>query len=225
MSSYSTIQQHEPLRVPAGWSSQEKQLIVQLEALFDDLYSRFNRLKLKDLGSALRETITSTEAGVSENAQKILETAQDIIVAYTTAIENKEASILQTVSETYSAKTETESLEGSVQTRLDQTSRDITAMVTEVNAIRDSFGETVQESLSAWVRFSSAGIELGKSGSDFTVLLSNDRLSFRQSGSEIAYVSNNRLYITEAQVTQRLSVGGVVLQDIGNALVLKKGDS
>jgi len=60
-SNYPTIQQHEPLRVPSGWGAQEKRLIAQLEEILDDLYSRFNRLKLSDMGKALQATIKDTE--------------------------------------------------------------------------------------------------------------------------------------------------------------------
>ena len=51
------IQQHEPLRVPSGWGAQEKRFISQLEEILDDLYSRFNRLKMSDLGQELQNTI------------------------------------------------------------------------------------------------------------------------------------------------------------------------
>lgn len=54
---YSTIQQHEPLRVPSGWGASEKRFIAQLEEIFDDLYRRFNRLKMSDLGQELQNTI------------------------------------------------------------------------------------------------------------------------------------------------------------------------
>lgn len=49
MRANNTIQQHEPLRVPEGWTQSEKRLIAQLTETFDDLYSRFNRIRLQDL--------------------------------------------------------------------------------------------------------------------------------------------------------------------------------
>jgi len=52
-----TIQQHEPLRTPEGWSNQEKALISQLEQTFDDLYRRFGRLRMSDLGKELKNVI------------------------------------------------------------------------------------------------------------------------------------------------------------------------
>lgn len=62
--SYSTIHQHEPLRAPAGWDQSEKRLIAQLEEIFDDLYSRFNRIKETDLGQDLRVKIENSSQGV-----------------------------------------------------------------------------------------------------------------------------------------------------------------
>lgn len=57
---YSTIQQHQPLRVPDGWNQKERSLILQIEEIFDDLYRRFNRLNLKDLSPQLRKTIVES---------------------------------------------------------------------------------------------------------------------------------------------------------------------
>ena len=51
--SYSTIQQHPPLRVPTGWSSEEKALIIQLEEILDDLYNRFGYMRFKDKGKTI----------------------------------------------------------------------------------------------------------------------------------------------------------------------------
>lgn len=60
-SKYSTIQQHEPLRVPEGWGAKEKRFVAQLEEILDDLYRRFGRLKMSDLGSALQKRIIEAE--------------------------------------------------------------------------------------------------------------------------------------------------------------------
>lgn len=62
---YPTIQQHEPLRTPSDWSSQGKRFIAQLEEILDDIYRRFNRIRLKDLNPSLQETIVASEEGVA----------------------------------------------------------------------------------------------------------------------------------------------------------------
>lgn len=61
---YATYQQHEPLRIPSGWGAQEKRLISQLEEILDDLYRRFNRLKMTDLGEELQDTIKTSKAAI-----------------------------------------------------------------------------------------------------------------------------------------------------------------
>lgn len=64
-SNYSTIQQHQPLRVPQGWGTQEKALIVQLDEIFDDLYKRFNRLRIEDLSKDFRKRIEDDEGNIA----------------------------------------------------------------------------------------------------------------------------------------------------------------
>lgn len=53
---YTTYQQHEPLRAPSGWSTQEKRFVAQLEELFDDIYKRYNRLRMEDMSPAFRKS-------------------------------------------------------------------------------------------------------------------------------------------------------------------------
>lgn len=61
MSDYNSIQQHEPLRTPSRWTSEERRLIAQLEEIFDDIYRRFGRLRMKDMGSEMRTILQSAK--------------------------------------------------------------------------------------------------------------------------------------------------------------------
>lgn len=100
-SKYSTIQQHEPLRVPSGWGAQEKRFISQLEEIFDDLYSRFNRLKMSDLSQGLQAAIKAGSDGVSElrteltqtEAEIALKASQSSVDALTGRVSSAESSI------------------------------------------------------------------------------------------------------------------------------------
>ena len=65
MSDYSTIQQHQPLRTPSSFDKQGKALIVQLDEIFDDIYRRFGRLKVSDMGTELRTWIAETDTGIA----------------------------------------------------------------------------------------------------------------------------------------------------------------
>lgn len=40
-----TIKQHERVRVPAGWDGQSKDLIVQLNRIFDDIYIKLGKIE------------------------------------------------------------------------------------------------------------------------------------------------------------------------------------
>ena len=62
------------------------------------------------------------------------------------------------------------------------------------------------------MRFSGADsgdpqIELGASDSAFKMRLTNRRLAFMQGDSTPTYVSNQRLYINDAEVNQTLRIG------------------
>lgn len=72
--------------------------------------------------------------------------------------------------------------------------------------VNGSFTDFINE-VRSYQRFSADGLELGVQGSPFIAKLGNTKLSFLQNGVEIAYISNNKLYITEAQVKNKLLMG------------------
>lgn len=74
----------------------------------------------------------------------------------------------------------------------------------EVNA--DAL-EAYKKEVRVWQRFSEQGLELGRSDSPFSVLLSAQRLSFRQNGAEIAYLANNKLYVLQGEISNLLTIG------------------
>ena len=113
---YSTIQQHQPLRTPAGWGKQEKALIVQLDEIFDDIYRRFGRLRLTDLEKDFR---TELEDGLGNYSQLVIEVDQISTevgnkISKTSTLQTADQIVTEAVSEsataasgTYIAKTTT----------------------------------------------------------------------------------------------------------------------
>ena len=65
MAEYSTMQQYQPFRIPQGWNTQERKLILQVEETFDDIYRRFGRLKLSDMGEEFRVSYSAIGDGVN----------------------------------------------------------------------------------------------------------------------------------------------------------------
>ena len=141
-------------------------------------------------------------------------------------------SITSTVSATYATKTDMRSGDATVQANVDQLATD--AMNTYVQSstftqARDSFTQELsqtkqdvtdanaaitanEETRRKYMRFSGADtgdpqIELGASDSAFKMRLTNQRLAFMQGDSTPTYVSNQRLYINDAEVNQTLRIG------------------
>jgi hypothetical protein len=144
-------------------------------------------------------------------------TADDMANIYAN-IEKNRSAIIQTDSSLQlmveQAKTELNSaitgLETSLSTAISQTARDITFAFSEAtNYTVTATGEILEyiNLIQSYQRFSADGLELGVLGSPFIAKLGNTRLSFLQNGVEIAYISNNRLYITEARITRNLAMG------------------
>ena len=61
--------------------------------------------------------------------------------------------------------------------------------------------------LEEYIRFQGALIELGRVGNSFSAQLSNTELAFMQDGEKIAFISNNKLYITDAEINNKLTLG------------------
>ena len=56
-------------------------------------------------------------------------------------------------------------------------------------------------------RFGEEGLDISATGSEMGLRLSNDRIAFRQNEQEVAYISDEKLYISNAEVTDVLKVG------------------
>ena len=94
-------------------------------------------------------------------------------------------------------------------TELTQTAQGITAVINRVEAVEGENAE-VGEILAAYqltFRIDADGVTIGKSSSGFDVRIDNEKLSFRENGQEIAYVSNSQLFIAAAEITQSLTIG------------------
>lgn len=62
-------------------------------------------------------------------------------------------------------------------------------------------------------------LSIGKTGSPFASEFSSTKLSFKQSGAEVAFISNNKLYIKIAQVLDILTVGDKSVAEGGDGFV------
>ena len=72
-----------------------------------------------------------------------------------------------------------------------------------------------------YIRFVDGSIILGEADNPLQLVLSNDRMSFLQNGEEIAYISDNKLYIYDGEFLNSLTLGRwafIIEQDGGLSL-------
>ena len=97
-----------------------------------------------------------------------------------------------------------------VSTQFKQTETDFNFLfnqvVEKINANAEGNSEKIVE-ITKYIRFEDGNILLGKSDNQLILKIQNDRISYQQNGSEVAYFSNNKLYVTTLEVTHSLQLG------------------
>lgn len=63
------------------------------------------------------------------------------------------------------------------------------------------------EEIKKYIRFDSGDIILGESGNEITLRIENDKILFLEGTREVAYFSNQKLYITDAEILASLKIG------------------
>lgn len=127
-----------------------------------------------------------------------------------TTIANTSDEILHSVSENYYLKGETDSLIESVSTELTQTKDSFefrfNQFSQDIDSVKDGTDAQFQE-FRKYIRFDDGNIILGESGNELTLKIQNDRISFLESGAEVAYFTNRKLYITDGEFLNSLQLG------------------
>lgn len=102
------------------------------------------------------------------------------------------------------------------------------AKVNEILADAAASQEATDEQLAliqTYMRFGEDGLTIGKAGNPLTFRVVNDRLAFYMNNTEVAYLSNNKLYVTQAEILTRLQIGKFAYepQTNGNLSVIYTG--
>ena len=172
-----------------------------------------------------------------EDVDSAISDLEDKTILNATALEQRLSSqilqtqeqIQQTVTEQYFTKDETNKLIQQVSTAFTQTAEgwqmDFNKLVSVVNANQAATDSEFQE-WSKYIRFVDGNIILGAVANPVVLTIKNNRISFAQSGQEVAYLSNAELVITDARVTHSLIIGKFGLVPRANgSMDLKKVSS
>lgn len=132
------------------------------------------------------------------------------IRTFQTTLERNNDSILASVSSNYASKSELQQVNEQLTTQIGVYNNHVemrfTTFQSDVETIEGMITSN-QQLLEEYIRFQGALIELGRVGNSFVAKLSNEKLAFLQDNVEIAYISNNKLYITDAEVRNKLTIG------------------
>ena len=151
-----------------------------------------------------------TEWEVINDTSGIVDSIDLLSSNMSTTIENTSDEILRSVAENYYLKGETDLLIDSVSTELTQTKDSFefrfNQFSQDIDSVKDGTDAQFQE-FSKYIRFEDGNIILGELGNELTLKIQNDRISFLESGAEVAYFTNKKLYITDGEFLNSLQLG------------------
>lgn len=129
---------------------------------------------------------------------------------FTADISTSEKNIKQTLTESYYTKDATDSLVSSVSSSWEHTAKGFEMQFDNISKNLDDVSnnaDTRFQEISKYIRFVDGNIVLGEAGSELILKIANDRISFLQNNTEVAYFSNRKLYVTDGEYTNSLQLG------------------
>jgi len=193
-----------------------------------------------ELGKDKKSLVGSDVAGDRQSASDLEKTVQvikanyelniaDAIEEATTTlqslIQQTSDAITLEVSETYATNGDlTEYVGTQIQQLSDAVTITFTNLTTMVNANNAAANAEFAE-IQQYIRFVDGDIILGESGNTITLRIENDKISFLDNGGEVAYFSENKLVVLDANFLSSLQIGNFafVPRQNGNLSLVKVG--
>lgn len=147
---------------------------------------------------------------LSESVRKASEAVYNVEQNLESSIRQSEENIKATVAESYYLKDETDALVSSVSTTIEQTKESVEIQFNQFNADLEAVANGTDaefEEIRKYIRFVDGSILLGQVGNELELKISNDRISFLQDDTEVAYFSDNKLYVTDGHFINALQIG------------------
>lgn len=114
------------------------------------------------------------------------------------------------VAETYVSTGSLDEYKSEVSTQFTQTSTDYTYLFNQLETyVQTLDGDTQAQftEIVKYIRFVDGKIVLGEVNNPLILEIQNNRISFKQNGAEVAYVSDNQLFITDGHFLNSLRIG------------------
>ena len=195
-----------------------------------------NKLTLGATRKTFTEQSGSTSSEIISIGQKVDSAIEqigtievDITSKVASDIEISAESILQSVSEEYYAKGDVDTLIKDTRTEFEQTNDSFEFRFTNYEADLQSIvaGTDAEfEEIKKYIRFVDGNILLGEEGNELTLKIQNNRIAFLENEVEVAYFSDKKLHIMDANFINSLQVGnfGFFPRANGNLSFKKVGE-
>jgi hypothetical protein len=195
-----------------------------------------NKLTLGATRKTFTELSGSTSSEIISIGQKVDSAIEqigtievDITSKVASDIEISAESILQSVSEEYYAKGDIDTLLSDTRTEFEQTNDSFEFRFSNYEADLQSIvaGTDAEfEEIKKYIRFVDGNILLGEEGNELTLKIQNNRIAFLENEVEVAYFSDKKLHITDANFINSLQVGnfGFFPRANGNLSFKKVGE-
>jgi hypothetical protein len=158
--------------------------------------------------NAIELRATKTEVTeVKNNLANNYSTTTQMNAAIEVSADSITSTVSSEVAETYATQTQMNQTNQEIRVDftkyIQTTSNEIYSNIDSTNSSMNAqFGE-----INKYIRFIDGKIVLGETGNELMLTIQNDRVSFTQGGVEVAYFSNNNLYINRAEVLTTLKIG------------------
>lgn len=175
-----------------------------------------------------RGSMPTDYTAAPEDSEEALETK---LASVRAQISTEADSIRSEVKATYALASDMTRVTHQVGTLSEQTESNYIWAVTRINQMQQDM-ETAQEATEeqlavfrTYMTFDEDGLVIGKTGNPFTFRVVNDRLAFYMNDTEVAYLSNNKLYVTQAEILSKLIIGKFAFepQSNGNLSLIYNG--
>ena len=172
------------------------------------------------LNGALLQAGTVEAGSISQDyKQSVTDEIKDKTDEVTQAFQVADGALLSQISQSYTNKTEFESYQETVSTKFTQTANDWTFQFTNLTQEFNSFSSDTQENFNEivrYIRFVDGNIILGMINNSSSLKISNGRISFMEGETEVAYISNSKLFITDGEFLNSLQLGNFTFEPRSN---------
>jgi phage minor structural protein len=143
----------------------------------------------------------------ADYALNIGQAVESTMTTLATLIQQTSEAIMLEVSQTYAVNGEVQEQISTAMTQLaDSFNFEFSSLRATLDA-NDASNREQFEEIHKYIRFVDGNILLGEDGNALTLRIDNDQISFLDEGAEVAYFSNQQLYVTDAHFINSLRVG------------------